>query len=245
MGLRAGFVVMGLVSAIALVIVPAAAQTNAEVQASVAGQSTVQSARLFADLSPDDGGAEVRIEYVLDVRGTPELQFELLGFGSASADGFWLGEERTGTRIELDPQTGSMRAAAFTLSLADTNEPYRLVAQYWVAEAVQLDGEDFLVRVPVLSIALPPADGVSDLFRAELSLPPEWSVAEGFPTGLAANEEGLYVVSLPVVPSMVSARGRTDGARRLGLPLVIDLLTAAILLTFSFVGWRHLARIAA
>jgi hypothetical protein len=44
---------------------------------------------------------------------------------------------------------------------------------------------------------------------------------------------------------MVSARGRTDGTWRLGLPLVIDLLTVVILLAFSFVGWRHLARIAA
>ena len=230
---KAGLVVAGLISASPLVTVPAAAQT------------TVQSARLYADLSPDDGGAEVRIEYVLDVRGTPELQFELLGFGAASADGFWLGEERTGTRIELDPQTGSMRAAAFTLSLADGSEPYRLVVQYWIADAVQLDGEDLLLRVPVLSIALPPAAGVPDLFRAELSLPPEWSVSEGFPTGFEANEEGAYVVSLPVVPSMVSARGRTDGTWRLGLPLVIDLLTVVILLAFSFVGWRHLVRIAA
>jgi hypothetical protein len=205
----------------------------------------VQSARLYADLSPDDGGAEVRIEYVLEVHGTPELRFELLGFGSASADAFWLGEDRTGTRIELDPRTGSMRAADFTLSLAETSEPYHLVAHYWIAEAVQLDGADVLVRVPVLSIAFPPVDGVSDLFRAELSLPLAWSVTEGFPTGLEANNEGVYTVSLPVVPSMVSARGRTDGMWRPGLPLLIDLLTAVVILAFSFLGWRHLARVAA
>ena len=215
---------------IVAVAVPASAQT------------TVQSARLYADLSPDDGGAEVRVEYVLDVQGTPELRFELLGFGAASADVFWLGEQRTGTQIELDAETGSMRAAAFTLSLAETSEPYHLVTHYWIAEAVQLDGEDVRVRVPVLSIAFPPADGVSDLFRAELRLPPEWSVAEGFPTGLEANDEGVYTVALPVVPSLVSARGRTDGAWRPGLPLVIDLLTAAVLLVFSFMGWRHLKR---
>ncbi len=233
-----GVRVSGLWVASMMVAVPTVA-------VSAAAQTTVQSARLYADLSPDDGGAEVRIEYVLDVQGTPELQFELLGFGSASADGFWLGEERTGTRIELDPQTGSMRAAAFTLTLADTSEPYRLVAHYRIAEAVQLDGENLLLRVPVLSIALPPADGVPDLFRAELTLPPEWSVAEGFPTGLEANDEGVYTVSLPVVPSMVSARGRTDGTWRPGLPLLIDVLTVVVLLVFSFVGWRHLAKVAA
>ena len=203
-------------------------------------QTTVQSARLYADLSPDDGGAEVRVEYVLDVLGTPELRFELLGFGSASAYAFWLGEQRTGTRIELDAETGSMRAAAFTLRIGETDEPYRLVAQYWIAEAVHLDGEDFGVRIPVLVIALPPADGVPDLFRAELTLPPEWSVAESFPTGMEINEEGVYTVALPVVPSLVSARGRTDGTWRPGLPLTIDLLTAAILLASSFMGWRHL-----
>jgi hypothetical protein len=234
----AGVRMAGLVVAGAMVAVPVLA-------IQLSAQTTVQSARLYADLSPDDGGAEVRIEYVLDVQGTPELQFELLGFGSASADGFWLGEERTGTRIELDPQTGSMRAATFTLTLANTSEPYRLVAQYWIAEAVQLDGEDVLLRVPVLSIALPPADGVPDLFRAELRLPPDWSVTEGFPTGLEVNDEGVYTVSLPVVPSMVSARGRTDGTWRPGLPLLIDVLTVLVLLAFSFVGWRHLSRVAA
>ena len=217
-----------LATVIVVMAVPASAQT------------TVQSAHLYADLSPDDGGAEVRIEYVLDVRGAPETRFELLGFGSASAEAFWLGGQPTGARIELDAQTGSMRAATFTLTLADTGEPYHLVAEYWIADAVQLDGEDFRLSVPVLSIGFPPADGVSDLFRAELELPPEWSVSEGFPTGLEANDEGVYTVALPVVASMVSARGRTDGTRRPGLPLVIDLLTAAILLVFSFMGWRHL-----
>ncbi len=219
-----------LATVIVVMAVPASAQT------------TVQSAHLYADLSPDDGGAEVRIEYMLDVQGAPEMRFELLGFGSASAESFWLGGQSTGVRMQLDAETGSMRAAAFTLTLADRSEPYHLIAEYWIADAVQLDGEDFRLSVPVLSIGFPPADGVSDLFRAELELPPEWSVSEGFPTGLEANDEGVYTVALPVVPSMVSARGRTDGTRGPGLPLVIDLLTAAILLAFSFMGWRHLKR---
>jgi hypothetical protein len=217
-----------LAAFLALIAVPASAQT------------TVQSARLYADLSPDDGGAEVRIEYVLDVRGAPEMRFELLGFGSASAEAFWLGGQRSGSRIQLDAETGSMRAAAFTLTLADTSQPYHLVAEYRIADAVQFDGVNVLVRVPVLSIGFPPADGVTDLFRAELELPPEWSVSEGFPTGLEANGDGVYTVALPVVPSMVSARGRTDGTQRPGLPLVIDLLTAVILLAFGLMGWRHL-----
>ena len=221
-----------LAAVLVAVAVPASAQTS------------VRSAHLYADLRPDDGGAEVRIEYVLDVQGAPEMRFELLGFGSASAESFWLGGQRTGTRMQLDAETGSMRAAAFTLTLADTGEPYHLVAEYWIANAVERDGEDVRVRVPVLSLGFPPADGVSDVFRAALEFPPEWSISEGFPTGLEANEQGVYTVALPVVPSMVSARGRTDGTRRPGLPLVIDLLTAAILLAFSFMGWRHLKRAA-
>ena len=107
-----------LAAVLAAVAVPASAQTS------------VRSAHLYADLSPDDGGAEVRIEYVLDVQGAPEMRFELLGFGSASAESFWLGGQRTGTRMQLDAETGSMRAAAFTLTLADTGEPYHLVAEY-------------------------------------------------------------------------------------------------------------------
>ena len=168
----------------------------------------------------------------------------MLGFGSANTDLFWLGEERTGTRIQLDTETGSMRAASFTLSFAETGEPYHLVGVYRIAEAVQRDGEDVPVRVPVLPVAAPPHAGCPGLFRAELRLPPAWSVAEGFPTGLEADGEGLYVVDLPVVPSVISLRGRADGAWRPGLPLLIDVLIGAILLAFGFMGWRHVKRAA-
>jgi hypothetical protein len=209
---------------------------------SAAGQTTVQSALIHADLSPDDGGADVRVEYVLDVQGTPDLRFELLGFGPATTDAFWLGEARTGTEIPLDAEVGSMRAANFRLTLYEPSEPYRIVALYRIEDAVQRDGDDLLVRVPVLSLAFPPADGSTDLFRAELTLPAEWHVAEGFPTGLEADGEGSYVVELPVVPSMLGVRGRADGAWRPGLPLLIDCLMGAIMLAFGLVGWRQIGR---
>ncbi len=231
MGLRATLLAWG-VAAVAGLALPLSA----------AGQTTVQSALIYADLSPDDGGADVRVEYVLDVQGTPELRFELLGFGPATTNAFWLGEPRTGTEIPLDAEVGSMRAASFRLTLYEPNEPYHIVALYRIEDAVQRDGDDLLVRVPVLSLAFPPADGSTDLFRAELTLPAEWHVSEGFPTRLEADGEGSYVVDLPVVPSMLGVRGRADGAWRPGLPLLIDCLMGAIILAFGLVGWRQIRR---
>ena len=204
------------------------------------GQSTVKSVRLFADLSPDDGGAEVRVEYVLAVEGAAELRFELLGFGEATTEAFWLGPSRTGTPIRLERESGSLWAAEFTLALAGPDPEFRLVGNYWVAAAVERSGAKLRVHVPVLTLALPPADGVPDLFRAELRLPSSWSVSEGFPTGLSLGPDGTYSVDLPVAPSVVSLRGRSDGAWRPGLPLVLDLMAGVVLVVFGLRGWRHL-----
>lgn len=209
------------------------------------GQTTVRSVRLFADLSPDDGGAEVRVEYLLAVEGQPPLRFELLGFGAATAEAFWLGERRTGTPIRLETESGTLRAADFTLTVADTGADFRIDATYWIASAVERDGAEIRVRVPVLTLALPPASGIPGLFRAELRLPSGWAVSESFPTGLRSTDDGAFAVELAAAPSVVSLRARTDGAWRPGLPFVLEVLTGLILGAFGVFGWRHLRKVAA
>jgi hypothetical protein len=206
---------------------------------SAASQSTVRSAHLFADLRPDDGGAEVRIDYVLETQGIAPLRFELLGFGDARAEGFWLGERETGTPIRLEAEGGSMRATDFSLNVG-AGPTFEFTARYWIEAAVERDGERVKVHIPVLAVALPPAEGANEVFRAELLLPEEWSVSESFPTGLSLDDDGAYSVELAVLPSVVSMRGSADGRWRPGLPLAVDFTAGLILLVFAFFGWRHL-----
>ncbi len=215
------------------------------IPAPTAAQTRVRSVQMFADLAPDDGDAEVRMLYVLEVAGTAELRFELLGFGDATAPGFWLGERRTGTPILLAEETGSMRATDFTLNLGEGADEFQLEARYLIRDAVARDGDDLRVHVPVLVVAAPPADDVVDVFHAEVLVPDAWRVSEGFPSGLDADAEARWIADLAVVPSVVSLRARADGAWRPGVPLAIDVTASLVLLVFGLFGWRHLSGVAA
>ncbi len=227
MGLRAAL----LVAAALCLAGPAAAQT------------TVRSARLTADLAPDDDGAAVRVEYVLAVDGASPLRFELLGFGHATTEGFRIGDRETGTPIRLDAESGSLRAAVFSLGIGADESEFSFVAYYFIAQAVERTGDGVRVHLPVLTLALPPEASKLDVFHAEVRLPESWRVSEGFPTGLRRRPDGAYEVDLPVVPSVVSLRARADGAWRPGLPLVLDVLAGLLLLGFGVVGWRHLRKV--
>ena len=122
----------------------------------------------------------------------------------------------------------------------------RVVVTYRVDEPVTEAGGKLRGRVPVLGIDRAPREAGPGLFRAELRVPPQWVVTEGFPTGLApSGEPGVYRAELSVVPSLVSFRARADGAWRPGLPVLLDVLAGAILLVFAVFGWRHMREVAA
>jgi len=210
----------------------------------LAAQTTVRSTRLSVDLSAEDGTADVRVEYVLSLEGSETLRFELLGFGDATSGAFRLGAGPDGTPIPLEPRSGSLRAAELTPALPAAGSALRLVARYQVANAVERHGADVRVHVPVLRLAVPPEDGVPDLFSAELRLPGGWVVSESFPTGLRAAADGRHAVQLAVVPSVVSVRARSDGTWRPGLSLVLDLLAGLAVIAVGVRGWRHLRRVA-
>ena len=176
---------------------------------------------------------------MLDTDGIAPLRFELLEFGDASAEAFWLGERETGTPIRLEPEVGSMRATDFTLNVGP-GPTFAFTARYWVANAVERNGERVSVHIPVLVVALPPSEGGPDVFRAEVALPEVWAVSESFPTGLRADQGGVHSVELAVLPSVVSLRADADGRWRPGVPLAIDLAAGLILLVFAGFGWRHL-----
>ncbi len=106
-------------------------------------------------------------------------------------------------------------------------------------------GEAVRVDIPVLTAALPPVRDAGDIFHADIRMPSIWFVTESFPTGLRPGPDGSYTVDLPVAPSVITIRARTDGAWRPGAPLLLDALAGAILLAFVIVGWRHLRAAAA
>ncbi|MDA0311326.1 MAG: hypothetical protein O2992_04325 [Gemmatimonadetes bacterium] len=203
-------------------------------------QSTVRSARMYADLSPDDGGAEVRIDYELQTDGIAPLRFELLGFGDSKAEGFWFGDRDTGVPMRLEAEVGSMRASEFSLNSAAEDGAFVFTARYWIADAVVRSGNRVTVNVPVLSVALPPSPDAEEVFGAEVVLPDGWAVSGSFPTGISQSAASTFSVGLAVVPAVVTVRGRTDGVWRPDLALTLEVLAGLVLLVFGAFGIRHL-----
>jgi hypothetical protein len=182
------------------------------------------------------------VEYRLSV--TPadfEYPLQLLGFGPATADEVRVDDRET---VVLWPATGALRVATVGRSESVDRSSDRIVLEYRVPDAIEEEDGAFVVRLPVAVVTLPGREGVDDLFRASVLLPQDWRVADGFPSGTRLGEDGAYVATLSVVPSVIRLQGRSDGAWRPGLPFLVDLLIVTILAAFAYRGWRHLRRIA-
>lgn len=205
----------------------------------LSGQS-VHSARLVADLTAGDGSAQVSIEYELS--GPPAdggVDASALDFGPETVREVVGGEPLT--PLSVARGVGTAWATRLPAVPAGSSGVAMARARYRVDAAAQVVDGVVRGRLPVLAARLLPERTRPELFQAEVRLPPEWVVTEGFPTGLTATgEPGVYRVTLPVVPSLVSFRARSDGAWRPGLPAVLDAMAVALLLAFSVVGWRHL-----
>jgi hypothetical protein len=167
----------------------------------------------------------------------------VLDFGKAAASDLRFGEARS--PVPLRALAGVARAAEVGVERSSSAGVGRIVVHYDLAEPVTAEGADLRGHIPVLSLDRPPTQPGPAVFTAELRLPPEWTVTEGFPTGLsAAGEPGMYSVDLSVVPAVVSFRGRSDGRWRPGLPLALEVLAGMIMMGFALYGWRHLRRVA-
>lgn len=196
---------------------------------------------MVADLSGQGGTADVRIEYRLILASSGNVPIELLGFADAEVSEFLVDGIGPTT---LSPISGSRSGASVPVTIETPGTEHVLTLSYRVDGAVEVTGAVLRVRIPVMSVALPPVGGSSEVFRAELNLPDSWAVSEGFPTGLRRADDGSYAVSLPVVPALVSVRARSDGVWRPGVPLALDLVASIILIGFGILGWRHLSEVA-
>jgi hypothetical protein len=211
---------------------------------------SVVSVEMSADLTANDGGADVTIRYVLSgtPRGAPipvdlPVDVSLLGFEDASASEFVL---EGGPSIALRSASGSRRIASVRPVPGQIDDDVvRLGLSYRIERAVIEDGGTLRVRLPVLAGPSAPGAGEGGGFRARVITPRGWRVTEPFPSGLRADGEGVWSVSLPVVPAFVGFRGRLDGGWHPGLPLVADLLTLVVLAGVLIVGARHLRSMAA
>ncbi len=204
----------------------------------LAAQESVRSVRLVADLTARDGSAEVRMDIVLaDADTVGSTSAMILDFGRATA-----GDVRTGAGGDaVDLLRGAGLARSVRLPVEHIDGEARTQVTYQVEHATVENRGAVRGHLPVLGVRLRPERTLPGLFEAELRLPPEWRVLEGFPTGMTATgEPGVYRVDLQVVPSLLSFRARSDGAWRPGLPLVLDVLGLGLLLAFSVVGWRYM-----
>jgi len=192
-------------------------------------------------------GADAQVILEIEVEHADEtatLPATVLDFGDARLADLAVGSE--GAPATLEYERGAARAGTVAVEPGPTPETRLVLATYRVRDAIRARGASVRAHVPVLSVDRPPAAATPGFFRVELKLPPEWSLTEGFPSRIRRTDRaGVYEVDLSVVPSVISFRGRVDGAWRPGVPLLLDLSAALILLVFSAVGLRHLRAVAA
>jgi len=190
-----------------------------------------------------DGTAHVQVEYVVTgVEPGALIPATILIFGSAPATDLVVTVGGSGVRFTPGP--GRAQVAHLPVVVGPAGEG-RVVAQYTVPSAVYEDGDALRGHIPILSLDIDPDEARPGLFLAEVSLPAEWALSEVFPTGLKASSDAIdqarsYAVELSVVPATLSFRAHADGRWHPGLPFVLDVLAALIILGFSFIGWRHL-----
>lgn len=206
-----------------------------------AGQGSVHSAKMEADLAAEPGMAHIRIEYEVDgVAPGGEVPVSLVDFGTIRVEGFRIGVE--GIPALLGEEYGAVRRGSWAVE-AGTDGRALLRVAYRVPVSDADASGPFTVHLPVVNVGLVPEGARPGLFEAEVKVPGAWSVTEGFPTGLAAAPDaGVYGVALAVVPSVVTLRGRADGRGSFGLPLILDLFAGVVLLITAAVGWRHLRK---
>ena len=243
-------------SALQLVVV--CALTALPVGAQQASGWGIAAQRVVVDLTAADGSADVTVAWLLagadpdmPLPADESVPLALLGFGEADVEDVVRDGAET---IVLWPTSGSRRTATVRPPFDSEGGSLLMKFTYRVASAVEIDGERARARVPLLtgppllagnsSVVAPEIVAAAGLgpagFSAEVRVPEEWVVADGFPSGLRPSSAGVYEVELPTTPAMIGFRARTDGRWVPGVPLLIDTVTVALLLAFAAFGWRHL-----
>lgn len=210
---------------------------------------TVVSARLTADLTAGNGSAAVTVVYALaqTPSATPTtpgrtIPVTLLEIGDASVSRFSV---NGGTPMEITTTQGRQRGADIDPPPGEPGQNLVVELTYRVERAVVADGAAIQARIPVLAGPSAPEPGGEGGFEARVRIPTEWRIAEGFPSGLRPDADGVLTVDLQVTPAFVGFRARSDGAWRPGVPLMVDLIMVVILGVFATFGLRHLRRVVA
>lgn len=223
-----------------MVLVAAFAVHGGRAAAQATARGSVAAASFEARLSGDAREARVRVRYELEgVTAGAAVPVSLLDFAAAGARDVRLGPE--GSAVVIPVLRGAARGGHLaSVRGADGNAV--LEASYTVPVPAPDRSGTVRLRLPVLTVDLPPRDAGATRFRARVEVPEGWRAVEGFPTGITRVRGGPPSVELPVVPSLVSLRLRPDGSWRPGPDLLLDLLAVAGLLVFAALGWRHLGR---
>jgi len=197
---------------------------------------------VHADLTDAAAGAHIRVEYVVTgVEPGASVPATILTFGSSRPSGLRVGA--AGAPADFSPGPGRAHIVELPVEMGPSGDAW-VVAEYTIASPFREDGQVLRGHLPVLSLDLAPDESRPGLFSAEVIVPAHWTVSEAFPTGLREASRGeerrTWSVELSVVPATISFRVHTDGRWHAGLPFVLDVLAALIIVGFSYFGWRHL-----
>jgi hypothetical protein len=203
-------------------------------------QAKVGSARLQADLTGAGRAAAVRLEYTLSgVAAGDSVAVTLLDFGLAIPLEVRVGE--AGEAVRVPVSLGAARRARLPVQAAGDGGA-RLVVAYTIPLPPDAGRGTAVAHLPLLTVDGPSEGARPGLFQAEVHVPPEWTVTEAFPTGLApAGADGALRAGLPVVPSVVTVRFRTGGDRGVPLPLALNVVAGVCIALVGIAGWRQLS----
>jgi hypothetical protein len=198
-------------------------------------------ARSFVEIGGLGGSAFARLEYALEGgMGGAGLQLRLLGFGEATVDSVtvWI-DDGEPTWVRLTGDGGAARFGSLEVPGSGPQGAWSVRLEYQVRAGVTGQGRDFSARVPMAVLGADAEEADPGRFVAEVSLPPEWRVAESFPSNLE-RASAVWTASLPVVPSALRLAGSTDGSRRLSPTGLAEVMIVLTLLIAAVVGLRHL-----
>jgi hypothetical protein len=237
---RAGTVVFALVAVAGGPVRPATAQ------AAQAPVSVTHGADLVIEWDGPDTDPVVRLRLDIEVApGTRAIPLRGLEFSgaipadvSASADGAPLvvrmDQTRASPLVEGEVELPSGRGDA----------GIEIEIRYRVLAATVVDDGESTVAVPLLLPEWKTAGSTGDVFRAQIRIPPEYHIAEVFPTVPAQVTEDdrgkVYAISIPAIPALVRFDSGIGPAPLLGFTRSIDLLLFGLIAALALLGARQL-----
>jgi hypothetical protein len=218
-------------------LLPVAALLLALAAPPAGAPTEISEARLSVDTRGPLGVAELRLE----LSRTPDaLELGAVEHGSRRLRALEVSLGGRPLLVEVRSAPAPARRWRATGALEGTT----LVLRYEVEGAVESRGDAESLLIPLVLPQLPGAAPRSELFRAELPLPPGHTAWDSFPSvPVDQARPGRGALQLPVIPGLVRLDSGPGAVPLLSPGRIADGLTLAVLAVLLAIGARALRRV--